>query len=174
MAAGRGSGWALGLEELFSSNPGVATGGATGGAAGAGTGMYTALTALINGAREVREIGAGTVDGQPVTEFMATLSPSQLGESPQPTKREKKLHLELKKTAKLEVLIAPSGLPVRTTIVTNVDKVVNTATVDILAIDFPLVVEAPPAAQTIELAALQKLSNEAEAKARKKRKAKKK
>jgi hypothetical protein len=60
-------------------------------------------------------------------------------------------------TVTLETSLAQNGLPVRTVITEHDHGTVVTVTLDIPAINFPLVVTAPPAAQTITVARLREL-----------------
>lgn len=118
---------------------------------------------LINSATDVREGGASTVDGQAVTQFTGGLDLSKI-EKPLRSITIKTAHgrrvihpRRIKRTARLELFIAPTGLPVRTVVATTTGKATATVTLDIPAINFPLVIEAPPASQTIGLAELRKL-----------------
>ncbi|MGH2903277.1 MAG: hypothetical protein ACRDK7_06805 [Solirubrobacteraceae bacterium] len=137
-----------------------------------GTDPFAALIARINGASSVRELGPATVDGQAVTRFIGVLDPSTLEK---PTKIGLKVRRKLeklrrrlrlralatpKRSATLEVSIAANGLPVQMALSETTGKVTTTATGDVLAINFPLVIEAPPANQTIDLAQLRKLEKQ--------------
>jgi hypothetical protein len=96
-----------------------------------------------------------------VTSFLATLEPGQLGHGAtasiatrtSPPRPHRLLHSQ-PPTATLEVSLAADGLPVRTVIavhVTTLSKahVTTTSTLEIPAINFPLVIEPPPADQTL-------------------------
>ena len=73
---------------------------------------------VLAGAREVRELGPGTVDDQPVTSFLATLNPSQLEPSASSRVRRRAPqkqplpHLP-QPTATLKCRSPQNGLPVR-------------------------------------------------------------
>jgi hypothetical protein len=117
---------------------------------------FAGLRKALAGAAEVRELGAGTLYGQPVTNFLAILEPEQL-------KREHLASLSRllpprqPPTATLEVSLGQNGLPLRTVITEHEEQTTLSVTLDIPAINFPLVIEAPPAAQTISVAALRAL-----------------
>lgn len=146
---------------------------------------FAKLIEDVNGALSLQEVGPLTVDGQQVTEFtasltMATLLPgkeletftkalSSLGEIPPSAKETPKQREEAKKRreedakkvrelpVELELFIAPSGLPVRTiTVIGNRNEAIGSEE-DILALDIPVVVHAPPARETIGEAQLRKL-----------------
>jgi hypothetical protein len=122
---------------------------------------FEGLRKALAGAKEVRELGAGTIDGQPVTSFLAVLEPEQLKREHLASAARLGLPALPPSTATLEVSLAQSGLPVRT-VVTEHDKgTVISATVEIPAINFPLVIEPPPASQTITMRELKKLERQA-------------
>jgi hypothetical protein len=130
---------------------------------------FAELTGLLAGAREVRELGPGMLDGQPVTSFLATLEPAQLerekiAASRSPL-RPRRMSRRQPPIVTLEVSLAPDGLPVRTVVAVNVTTVLKqqvdtTSTLEIPAINFPLVIEAPPPAQTITIKQLQALARQ--------------
>jgi hypothetical protein len=127
---------------------------------------FEGVRKVLSGAREVRELGSGTLYGQPVTSFLAILAPEQLEHehlasaaqlrlpAPQPTTPQPP-------TATMEVSFAQNGLPVRTVITEHSSETVTSATLDIPAINFPLTIEPPPAAQTITIQELRKLGRKA-------------
>jgi hypothetical protein len=146
---------------------------------------FAKLIEDINGALSVQEVGPMTVDGQQVIEFtasltMATLLPAKrlekfikasrsLGEilaagKESPKQREEakqRREAEAKKISELpveiELFIAPSGLPVRTiTVIGNRNEAIDSEQ-DILALEVPVDVHAPPARETISEAQLRKL-----------------
>jgi len=140
---------------------------------------FGALEKDLAGAREVHAVGAGTVDGQPATSFVAVLEPSQLeGEKPStlkaaPTPAPQPPTPALQPpTTTLEVSFAQSGLPVRTIIRAQDSQFTDTETLEIPAVNFPLVIDAPPAARTIGIRAYQRLARRSEAMERKRRKKK--
>jgi hypothetical protein len=117
---------------------------------------FAGLRKVLAGAEEVRELGVGTLYGQPVTNFLAVLEPAQferehlastsrLRPPPQPP------------VVTLETSLAQDGLPLRTVIAERSEGTGLSVTLDIPAINFPLVVEAPPASQTITVARLREL-----------------
>jgi len=155
-----------------------------GGGTGGTSGLFSKLIEELGEAQSIQEVGPATVDAQQVTEFTASiflaklLSPKQLegitksnsslGEllSPigSPMQREEaKQHNEeaAKKlsetTVVLELFIAPSGLPVRTISVLGGRSEGIGVEEDILALEIPVVVHAPPARETIGEAQLSRL-----------------
>ena len=123
---------------------------------------FAGLVKTLNGARTVSELGAGTIDGQSVLGFRAILDPAAF--EPKPSKRLGQRRAlkdrppirvpPVKRTLGVEVFIAADGLPVHTIVTetTTGGKGVTvrvTATLDLPEINFPLVIEAPPASQTI-------------------------
>lgn len=121
-------------------------------------GPFAKLIEDLNGAVAIREDGLVTVDGQQTTEFTASLSLVQLlaGElSPKQLAAIKRKPDEA--TVELEVFIAPNGLPVRTTGVLGGRLEGIGTEQDILALEVPVVVRAPPANRTIGDARLRKL-----------------
>jgi hypothetical protein len=136
----------------------------------AGSSSFKSLASALRGARSVTELGPGTVDGQAITGFRATLPPGALEEPAAPAKPRNILSGILSRvrhapattgapaSVALEVFIAPSGLPVRTRIAESSEGVTITLLADIFAINFPLTIEPPPRSQTIDLATARKLS----------------
>jgi hypothetical protein len=128
---------------------------------------FAALQKMLAEARAVTDLGPGVIDGQPVARFLATLTP------PQPlTARRGLLRTRARltpATETLELAIAPDGLPVRTKIIVRDHDVTTTDTLQ-LAANFPLVIEPPPAAQTVTLAELRALSRHAKHEKGKRRK----
>ena len=70
----------------------------------------------------------------------------------------------------LETSSAQNGLPVRTVIAERSEGLTVSATVNIPAINFPLVIEAPPASRTISIGQLRKLERRARRRHHSKRK----
>jgi hypothetical protein len=155
-----------------------------GGGTGGTSGLFSKLIEELGEAQSIQEVGPATVDAQQVTEFTASislaklLSPMQLegitksngslGEllSPigSPKQREEaKQHNEeaarklSETTVELELFIAPSGLPVRTISILGGRSEGIGVEEDILALEIPVVVHAPPARKTINEAQLSKL-----------------
>jgi hypothetical protein len=148
---------------------------------------FAKLIEDINGALSVQEVGPMTVDGQQVTEFtasltMVTLLPGKLlerftkalsalsvssllepsGKSPKQREEAKsRSEVDARKISELpveiELFVAPSGLPVRTnTVIGNRNEAIGSEQ-DILALEVPVDVHAPPASETISEAQLRKL-----------------
>jgi hypothetical protein len=113
---------------------------------------FRALASMLNGARAIQELGPATVDGQPVTDFTATLKPAQLPPSAQ------RLLSQRHGTMKLSAFIAASGLPVRTVVTVSAVGHSSDATVDILAVEVPFPhLKRPPARLTITARRLERL-----------------
>jgi hypothetical protein len=117
---------------------------------------FSQLSKLLAGAREIRELGSATVDGQAVTRFLVVPEPAELKtELPATTSSVGRVNASA--TATLELALAESGLPVRTEITIHSSGVSTTATVEIPAVNFPLVISAPPAAKTTTVHRLRQL-----------------
>jgi hypothetical protein len=138
--------------------------------AGPGSGSFKSLASALRRASSVTELGPGSVDGQAITGFRATLPASLLEESAKPAKPPSILSGIFARAARapattgappsalVETFIDASGLPVRTRIAETSEGVTATALLDIFAINFPLTVQAPPRRQTIDLATARKLA----------------
>jgi hypothetical protein len=114
---------------------------------------------LIKQGTDVRALGSSTIDGQATVGFAGTVTARRLAESALSKKQVAKLgrkHIKLKAT--FEAFIAANGVPVRMNIVLSIGKVRLIAGEDVLAIDFPVTVPAPPpAVETIAAAELEKI-----------------
>jgi hypothetical protein len=131
-------------------------------------GTFSELIEQLNGAPSIEESGPVTVDDQRVIEFDATLDPApllaQLKAQAKPSGRPLSSPLETSPvgspkgaaqptappTLELEVFIAPSGLPVRARFTFADEGTTLAVRIDTLAINVPVSVQAPPAAQTID------------------------
>jgi hypothetical protein len=116
-----------------------------------GTGAYAELIDLLATAGgNVAVVGPATVDGQPTTELTAAVKPLALvkGASVRDTE-------EL--PAVLKVFVGESGLPVRVTRSEQFGTIAVTETIDVLAVNVPVVAKAPPARKTIGLKKFVKL-----------------
>lgn len=146
---------------------------------------FAKLIEDVNGALSVQEVGPMTIDGQQVTEFtvsltMATLLPgkrlerfikafSSLGEILSPDNHSSKQREEAKQhreeqakkireiPVEIELFIASNGLPARTITVLGNRKEAIGGEQDILALEVPVDVHAPPARETIGETQLRKL-----------------
>jgi hypothetical protein len=108
-----------------------------------GTGTYAELIDLLataNGA--VTVAGSSVVDGQQTTELEATVRPLALIRGT--TSKEGG---EL--TEQLEAFVTETGLPVRVSRSERLSGISVSETTDILAVNVPVVVKAPPASKTI-------------------------
>lgn len=144
-------------------------------------GTFSKLIEELNGAQSIEESGPATVDGQRVIEFDATLNPApllaQLRSKATPSGHPLSSLLETspvgspkapaKPTApptfELEVFIAPNGLPVRIRFTFADEGTTLAERVDTLAINIPVDVQPPPAAQTIEEPQLKQIERRREA-----------
>lgn len=122
---------------------------------------FEGLRKALAGSKEVRELGPRTLYGQPVTSFLAVLEPEQLKREHLASAARLGLPAPQPSTATLEVSLTQDGLPVRTVITEHDQATVISATVEIPAINFPLVIEPPPACQTITMRELRKLERQA-------------
>lgn len=140
-------------------------------------GSFSGLIEELDGALSITESGPATVDDQRVTEFDAALDPVQLLQKLVTKKAKNPLSgganpLEgLGETApsgkhgsepqitelELEVFIAPNGLPVRTRVTVKAGKTTVSLRVDTLATNISVSVQAPPASETIDKAALEQI-----------------
>ena len=118
---------------------------------------FAGLRKALAGAEEVRELGAGTLYGQPVTNFLAILEPEQLERENLASTSRLLPSPSQPPMVTLEASLAQDGLPVRTVITERSGGTAISATLSIPAINFPLVVEAPPASETITVAQMRKL-----------------
>jgi hypothetical protein len=126
-----------------------------------GTG-FAALAKLIAHAQSIAELGPANVDGQPVTRFKlavpiaALQKPAHSRRAHARARRERKLFAPL---LRIELFLAETGLPVRTNVVVvarhGKGELIEQS--DITAIDVPVLVQAPPAAETIGAAELHRL-----------------
>lgn len=142
--------------KLFGAKPGL---GSSGLGSSEQSEHFKGITALLKASKDVRSLGASTVDGQAVTGFAGTVDPKQVEESQLPKKlRKELLKSHVKPAASFEVFIAANGLPVHQKIMLALGKAKLTVTADVLAIDFPVsAVPPPPASETITAAELEKL-----------------
>jgi hypothetical protein len=139
-------------------------------------GTFSKLVEELNGALAIEESGPVTVDGQRVIEFDATLDPAPFvaqlqSHSKQPAHPLNSL-FQLPSVGgpnskpqppapppslKLELFLAPNGLPVRARITFVAEGATIAVMVDTLAINIPVHVVAPPARQTIDEASLKRI-----------------
>ena len=145
------------LAQALGSQPNGPAGSA--GEPGAG---FAALAKLIAHAQSIAELGPADVDGLPVTRFRlavpiaALQTPAHSRRARARARRERKPFAPL---LRIELFLAESGLPVRTNVVVVArhGKGALIEQSDITAIDIPVLVQAPPAAETIEAAELHRL-----------------
>lgn len=134
---------------------GSATPGAVGGSSESSG--FGAVIAALNGARSIVATGPATVDGQATTGFKATTELSRLATLP--AKQRRLLHKLIAPRVSIEVLFAEDGLPVRTRVVLTLkhDQGQLIDQSDVLAVNIPVSVQAPPASETITRAQLERI-----------------
>ncbi len=129
---------------------------------GAPAGGFKGLAALVAHASSIAELGPANVDGRPVTRFklavpIASLQkPGHSRKARARARRQRKLFAPL---LRIELFLAETGLPVRTSLllVARHGKGELIEQSDITAINVPVLVQAPPAAETIGHAQLARL-----------------
>ncbi len=97
------------------------------------------VTALLHEAESIQEVGPSVVAGEPVTEFLATISFAKLLGIPAP-KGGPPMNFGV------QLYFAPNGLLQRLTL--NLDEIVSTTT-DVLSVTVPVVVHPPPAREVV-------------------------
>jgi hypothetical protein len=118
---------------------------------------FLGLIALLSKAQRFESSGATTLAGQPVSGFTAILSPADLISGGNVEKELKGLTKSGLTSASLEVLIAPSGLPVRVRLVLGGTLSSAAITVEVLGLEVPVNVQPPPPRQTITAARLRQI-----------------
>jgi hypothetical protein len=122
-------------------------------------GSFATLIDYLGGAVSVREGGSVTVDGQQTTEFTASLSIVKLLAGELSRKQLAKIEREgrakpSEAIVELEVFLAPDGLPVRTIGASGNRAEGLGIQEDILALEVPFAIHAPPAREAIGQARL--------------------
>ncbi len=142
----------------FGSSPALG-GGSSGSSGSSSTDKFKTDTALLKASKDVRSLGASTVDGQAVTGFAGSADPKEIEQSTLPAKlREAVVKSKIKSSATFEIFLAANGLPVRSHLVLALAGIKLNISKDIPAIDFPVAAIAPPpAAETITGAQLKKI-----------------
>ncbi len=153
--------WVQELNTSLAQALGSASNGPGGSTGEPGTG-FSAVAKLIAHAQSITELGPANVDGVPVTRFKlavpiaALQKPAHSRSAHARARRERRLFAPL---LRVELFLAETGLPVRTSIVIvarhGKGELIEQS--DIPAIDVPVLVQAPPAAETIEAAQLHRL-----------------
>jgi hypothetical protein len=118
---------------------------------------FKSVVETIAHAQSIEEVGPVTVNGRATTEFKLAIPFERLGKLRRSQAR--LLHRLFAPVANVELFIAEDGLPVRTRIAFRVRPKKGQLIVqsDVLATDIPVLVEAPPAAETIGEAQLRQL-----------------
>lgn len=127
-----------------------------------GTPTQDVLTSLLTqlAPQNIKEVGPSTANGQPATEFTGTvdLATAASGIAPKLAKQFQQLVKQLGSVmTTLDLFVAPNGLPTRTILAINAKGIAVTVTEDILAINIPVAVQAPPARKTVAYAKVRKL-----------------
>jgi hypothetical protein len=121
------------------------------------------LTSLLTqlAPQNIKEVGPSTANGQPATEFTGTIDLAKLLVASLGPKLAKQLQQQTKAlgglTTTLDLFVAANGLPTRTVIAVNSKTAAFTITVDILAINIPVAVHAPPSRRTVPYSKVRKL-----------------
>jgi hypothetical protein len=123
---------------------------------------FKGLVALIAQARSIAELGPATVDGQVVNRFRLSVPIAALQKPGHSRKDRARARLRRKlfdPLLRIELFVAEDGLPVRTNMVVGFrhDKGELIAQSDVTAVNVPVLVQAPPAAETIAAARLHRL-----------------
>jgi hypothetical protein len=105
--------------------------------------------------------------------FSAVLEPSKLGSEVVASAARSAVPV-VPPTTTMEVSFAQDGVPLRTVLVEQSAQLTEAATLELPAVNLPLVIDAPPAAQTISLEGYRGLVSKAQARAKRRRAAKKK
>jgi hypothetical protein len=138
------------MAKLFAGNPGIGAGSST---------PFKSTATLLRSGRDVRALGPSTIDGQAVSGFAADIDALKLEEGQVPAKlRAEARKLHLRRTAAVQEFINAEGLPVRTSLILHLGPVRMTISADVVAINFPLSVAAPAAAETISLSEAESLT----------------
>jgi hypothetical protein len=128
-------------------------------------GTFIGLAEDLATAQSIHEIASLTpltVDRQPVSGFTASISVAALLARYVSPKQLQQLLAAARPdemTVALEVFIAPSGLPVRTTVELGAGEEGVGIQEDVLGLEVPVIVTPPPAAKTITQARLDKLES---------------
>ena len=114
------------------------------------SGPFAPLLEMLGEALSIQEAGAATVDGQQTLAFTLTLSSARLLERALSTTELRRLGKGEQDTHfTLEVWLAPSGLPVRALTTDEAPGEEFSSQEDILGLEVPVLVHAPPADRTI-------------------------
>jgi len=105
-----------------------------------GLNSAASVTALLHDVSTLRELGPSVVNGEPVTEFLATISFARLTGTPAPDAG------NLGQNVDLQLYFAADGLLKRLSL--NLDEIVQTTT-DVLSDTVPVVVHRPPAREVV-------------------------
>jgi hypothetical protein len=123
------------------------------------TELFAPLQDDLDQAQSIREAGSATVDGQPTLAFTLTFSPAKLFKQV-PSEERRRLAKPRKRRSTrsaaltVELWLTPNGLPLQTLTTYDAHGEGFTAQEDILGLEVPVLVHAPPGDQTIDQARL--------------------
>jgi hypothetical protein len=138
-----------GTESALPSNPGIGTSSST---------PFAGLAEEIEGATQVKDLGSATVSGQAVTQVLLKVRPATLERGELTVKeRDELVRLHIHPKATIELSVNAEGLPIRTVGLISLGKIKLAIGAEVLAVNFPLAVQAPAAAETITAAQLKAL-----------------
>jgi len=152
--------WVSDPGQNLASSTGAGAGLLAGAPANASEQSFAKLTELLGLTDGITESPAQTVDGQATSVFKASIDLARISSLSSPGKRTVLRHLQ--PVADLQVYLAEDGLPVRIVLALKLKpehgRVYELVTQsDLLAIDIPVSVQAPPASQTISLHRLEQI-----------------
>ncbi len=126
-----------------------------------GASTFARLIKTIGEAESYVQVGPQVVNGQQASEFEIALKPTTAlsGLAGTVTSSANEPHVT---SLKLDVFIAPDGLPLRTIVIAGLGSQSLTVTLDVLATEVPVLVTAPPARKTIADAKLEALKKKRE------------
>jgi hypothetical protein len=127
-------------------------------APGSSTGSFAGLIELLGRAQRIEELGPVVAGSQPATAFSARMDIADLITGKSALKALEKLAKGGITVAQLEVAIASNGLPATVGVSLEAPGVVSESIVsDVLALEVPVNVQAPPAREVISEARLKRL-----------------
>lgn len=117
-----------------------------------GSGAYAELVDLLATDPGARVVGQASVDGQQTTELAANVRPTQLLRGGSQSEAQ-----EISET--LDVYVTEAGVPLRVSRVEHLASITLSETIDVLALDVPVSVSAPPPGSTISAAQAKRLGD---------------
>jgi hypothetical protein len=120
-------------------------------------GSYAGLLALIGKAQKIEATGPAVINGQSTSGFTLSLLPANLLTGPKGMKLLQALAKGGITSVSLELFVTASGLPARVRVALEGAVGAVAYTVDVLALEVPVSVTAPPAKKTITRARLRRI-----------------